>query len=342
MLYRNLELHNVEQVWPAEKGKGLRLSRLPEAVRQAVNPGAASAALHAAGCEMRLNLKPGDEARLVLQVDKTKFAWERGGLVEVFQGEFQSCWYYVGTRPAEIVVKAPENLERLKEIQRRSRRPARFDPALTRIVLPYRPALRLLSLEGKWSPPAPRQTPRKRLLIYGTSLTHGAWSVRPTETYAMLLARSLGMDLINLGFGGACHYEPAVAEYIASRRDWDVAVFESHNMTAIIEPEDFRARLRGVLETVCRARPRKPVFCVNLFMLSEVLPEVAANSAKHRALRQAARAAVKDVGRPNVKWIPTERLFRDPVGLTTDLVHPSPWGMYEIASAMGIQMTTGL
>ena len=33
----------------------------------------------------------------------------------------------------------------------------------------------------------------------------------------------LGYDLLNLGFGGSCHAETAMADHIAGRDDWDLS-----------------------------------------------------------------------------------------------------------------------
>lgn len=65
------------------------------------------------------------------------------------------------------------------------------------------------------SPPQIGQEQRARYLAYGSSITHGSSVVGPTETYAMRVARLLGMDLINLGFAGSAHFDDALATYIA-------------------------------------------------------------------------------------------------------------------------------
>jgi hypothetical protein len=333
MLYRNLELYNVAEVFPAEDGKGFRLSRLPESVRQAVNPAAQAAALHAAGCEIRLNLKPGASIRLVLQTDSTKFAWEKGGLLEVLHGCFQASWHFIGNEPTEITVSAPATRIALSKITGKAKLP--YDANLTRLVLPYRPALRLLEVDGgEWSPPEPAQVPARRLLIYGTSLTHGAWSVRPTETYAMQLARNLGMDLANLGFGGSAYYEPAMADHIAGRRDWDALLLESHNLAGVIGPEEFRKRFSYYLKTISAAHPDKWIFCTSLFMVSEKFHGLLASDAARLALRRAMEETVSELALPRVRFIPIRQAFRDPAGLCADLVHPSPPGMAEIAQRL--------
>jgi lysophospholipase L1-like esterase len=293
-------------------------------------------AYHAAGCEIRLNLKPGASIRLVLQLDPSKFAWERGGLLEVFQGCFQSSWHFIGMTPSEVVVTAPAARIALAQITRKARLP--YDANLTRLVLPYRPALRLLELEGEWSPPEPGQVPGRRLLIYGTSLTHGAWSVRPTETYAMQLARELGADLVNLGFGGSAYYEPALADHIAAQQDWQTVLLETSNLAGVVEPDEFRRRLGYFLKTISAAHPDKWIFCTSLFMVSEKFRGLLANDDKRRALRQAMEETVAELALPRVRFIPTHQAFRNPAGLSADLVHPSPVGMGEIARRLATIM----
>lgn len=44
--------------------------------------------------------------------------------------------------------------------------------------------------------------PRKKLIVYGDSITHGYDARYPSETYASILGRKLKMDVINKGIGG--------------------------------------------------------------------------------------------------------------------------------------------
>lgn len=56
-------------------------------------------------------------------------------------------------------------------------------------------------------------------LAYGSSITNGALAVRPGDLYPARVARTLGVDHFNLGFGGGARLEPEMADWIAGRND---------------------------------------------------------------------------------------------------------------------------
>ena len=53
------------------------------------------------------------------------------------------------------------------------------------------------------------------IVIYGTSIVHGACASRPGMCYSNILSRKLNRPFINLGFSGSGKGEPEVAEHIA-------------------------------------------------------------------------------------------------------------------------------
>src|SRR5690606_33281884 len=102
-----------------------------------------------------------------------------------------------------------------------------FDARLTRVILPWQPPLRLHQPPvGDFEPPRREQLPRLRMLSYGSSITQGNGAITASGTYASRVSQLLGVDFINLGFGGGAHLEREMADYIASRTDWDLATLE--------------------------------------------------------------------------------------------------------------------
>ena len=55
-----------------------------------------------------------------------------------------------------------------------------------------------------------------KILYYGSSITNGACATRPGNSYESFICRTLGMDYVNLGFGGSAKGEDAIADYIAN------------------------------------------------------------------------------------------------------------------------------
>jgi len=319
MIYNNVELYNVAELLTPEEHAGKLLSRIPNDLRLSLNQNARLRALYAAGCEIRFNLI-GDSARIVLSCEEPSIA-------EVYQGTFQISWHIIGTEPTEIRVSLPQNIAFLEKVTKEKDLP--FDARLTRIILPHNARTRLFTIEGETSPPRRDQTPEKRYLAYGSSITHGARSYRPTGSYAMRTAWLLGVDLLNLGFGGGAHCEPQIADYIAELEDWDFATLEMGiNMLGGFSTEEFKNRVEYLVKRIVKAHPNKPVFCIDLFTFAD---DFDSSAKKHKEFRRVVREVVKNLHMPKLFHLDGRRLLKDVSGLTFDLVHPTPSGMEEIA-----------
>ena len=319
MIHNNVELYNIAELLPPRDGNGKLISRVPNRLRLTLNPNAKLRALYAAGCEIRFNLED-DFARIVLSSEEPSIA-------EVFQGNFQVSWHIIDTEPTEIKVSLPQNIDLLDKVTKEKQLP--FDAHLTRVILPYAPRTRLLTIEGETSPPRRDQTPEKRYLAYGSSITQGARSYRPTGSYAMRTAQRLGVDLLNLGFGGGAHCEPQIADYIAEREDWDFATLEMGiNMVNRFSIGEFQKRVEYLVEKIAKAHPDKWVFCIDLFTFAA---DFDPSARKHREFRRVVREAVENLDMPKLIYVDGRTLLRDVSGLTFDLVHPAPSGMEEIA-----------
>ena len=240
MIYQDVELHNIEEIKPAEEG-GVWLQRLPEEVRLQINESAQSQALSPACAEIRF-VCDGPAARITL-------ASREISRVSVFHGRFGTgAVHTVGTEPVTIDLTRPDNLERADASHFAS---MPFDPRVFRVMLGGS-QIRLLSVTAeRVRPPEPDQLPRIRLLTYGTSITHEYSATAPHLCYAAQAAWALGADLINLGLAGSCQAENELADYLAARTDWTIASLAlSVNMRGFAE----EALLRGVRE-VARQDP---------------------------------------------------------------------------------------
>ena len=331
MIPANVELHNVAELVETENGPGRFFSRVPNAVRLRLPPADQRSALCAAGAEVRCNLEEG-----TLRVVFANEGVAAGiGIVEVYQGPFQVSWQYVRPKPqpTEIVVSLPGHIDQLCAIAKANR--AAFDARLTRILLPHSPVIRLLKVEAPRSATCPRkdQTPAKRCLAYGTSLTQGNGTVEPTGGYAMRASQMLGADLINLGFGNGGRLEREIADYMASRADWDFAILEIGTNSVADPPQVLRERVAYMLATLARAWPERSIFCLDIFVNGDdfgvqVVPDGACGP---EVYRQVVRDAVRQLNKPNVRHIEGLAVAGDYLGLSADLVHPSQIGMEQIA-----------
>jgi lysophospholipase L1-like esterase len=320
MIHRNVELYNVAELLLTENGVGKYVTRIPNNLRVTLNPAAETTALQSAGCEVRFNIED-KSAKITLSCDGL-------GIAEVFQGNFHVSWHCIVSKPTEVTMSLPDNISFLEKVAKQ--KGLTFDPRLTRVILPVFSQIRILDIEGKTSLPRKDQTPKTKYLAYGSSITHGASALRPTGAYAMRMAQHLGVDLINLGFGGGAHCEKQIGDYIAERDDWDFVSLEMGiNMIGEFSTEKFTKRVEYFVERIAKAHPDKWVFAMDLFTFAADYDPA---SMKQNEFRKAVRNAVNKLNMPRLIYVDGREILKTVSGLTFDLVHPSPAGMEEMAS----------
>lgn len=323
--------HNVAAVQRAPDGDGWRLSRLPEDLRAKVNPRAQQRAFSPAGAEWRFNFT-GDEAKIVLKfidTDRGEGARELPVLAEIHFGDRFVRWVEVGTDWTEIVIKRPAGAALLNNVAREQA--WRFDPELVRVALPYIPEVRVRSVEGAFAEARVTQVPRCRYLAYGSSITNGAFAARPGDLYPARVAAALDADCINLGFGGGAWLEPEMADWIASRGDWEFATLEMGiNLTGRMTPDEFRERVANFLPRIARAHPEKWIFCIDLFTGRGDFT----GDPKYAAFRTIVADAVRDLALPRLVHLDGRKLLTRTSGLSADLLHPNSDGFSEMAERL--------
>lgn len=325
MIYKNAELYNIQQVVEADSCEGLRLSRIPENLRMKLNQTAQIIAFNSCGCEIRFNLI-GDHAKIVLRREKSQEE-NNIGIAEFYHGCFQGTYqFFIGTQPTEIIIKKPANIEFLQKLTEKYNLP--FDANLVRVILPYDWQCCLVDLEGEILPPKIGQTPQKKYLAYGSSITHGGAAVRPTGTYTMRVAQILGVDLINLGFAGSAHLEAEIADYIAERKDWDFATLElGINVIEDWSVDRFAEKVDYLISRIAKKNADKWIFCTDLFPF---YMDYHGNT-KAEDFRRIVRKKVEMLNLPKLVYISGYDILTSVSGLTFDILHPSAHGMEEMA-----------
>lgn len=326
----SVSYHNIEECEPLADG-GWRLSRVPKTVRGHLNNNAQRRSYAPAGAELRFGLLS-SEARIVLRKveDRGETARHLPALVEIYQGDFLIDWLPLGDDWTEIRVRRPSNREVMLRASGSGGAP-RFSPDLIRVALPCLPAVQLLKIEGEVRPALENEVPARRFLAYGSSITNGAHAVRPGDAYPARIARRLGMDAFNLGFGGGAHLEPEMAEWIAQRGDWDFATLElGINLVGRATPEEFQMKLAAFLPKIAAARPDRWIFCIDLFTANGDFT----HNPRYPAFRSAVRDAVAKIGSPRVVHFDGRELLSRANGFTLDLVHPSSDGFEEVADQL--------
>ena len=103
---------------------------------------------------------------------------------------------------------------------------------------------------------------RHKVIVHGSSITHGASASRPGLTYTALMSRHLGIDFINFGFSGECKMQPEFLAFLKSV-EADAFIFDAFSNPS---PEEIEERLENFVTELVKAHPGKPLIffqCIN-------------------------------------------------------------------------------
>lgn len=334
-VYPSVSLHNVAETVPAEwTDGGDRLCRAPSSVGAGLNVDARERVRHPTGSELRF-VPEREDATIRVTLSAPEPA-----RVRAFWGSFQP-WEptAIGPEPETLTLSVPE---RLRPLDASADATGRFHPHVCRLVFERVPAVAVHGVEGDCRPPAAGEVPDTRVLAYGTSITEGAASSAPHLNYVSHLSRALGVDVLNLGCSGSAYCEPAMADYLASREDWDVATLAlSVNMANRgFTVEQFRERAGYLVRRVAEAHPAKPIACITLFpYFADVVPGTDARRAAD--YRATLRSVVEAVSREDVFVVEGTELTALS-GLAADLLHPGDDGMAQIGHALADRLDAAI
>ncbi|WP_459806596.1 SGNH/GDSL hydrolase family protein [Halopiger thermotolerans] len=326
--YPSVSLHNVAELAdPDWTAGGDQLCRVPASVGAELNVSARERVRGPTNSELRF-VPDGDDAEIEVTLsaaDRTR-VWP-------FWGEFRP-WepFEIGPEPETHAFSVPERLARLEagaDVDT-----GRFDPRVCRLRFERAPAVALHDVAGDCRPPTAAELPERRYLAYGTSITEGAASSAPHLNYASRVARGIDADLLNVGCSGSAYCEPAMADYLAGRDDWDVATLAlSVNMANRgFTVAQFRERADYFANRLAEANPEKPIACVTLFpYFADVIEGGDAERAAD--FRAALREIVADSPHENLSLVEGAELM-ELTGLASDLLHPGDTGMQQIGDGL--------
>lgn len=316
------ELYNIDTLVHTDHGE--QISRFPEEVRQGMLPaGRDTAALSATGCEIRFVMLDGcDTVKLHVT------CLEPFMVVQLCFGSFQGGWKYLYVRGLmtgenELTIERPQNIEELRKAAQERSHP--FSPDVMRICF-RSGAIANIRLEGDIRPPLPEEVPSKRILFYGSSITHGSLSYLPCNDYASVICQRLGMDCINKGCAGSCRLEQSVASYIAERNDYEFCVFElGSNIPGEISGDDFMHSVKNLLTGYMKAHPNRGAIVIDDLLI--LRPE-------HHQRHEQVRQCLAEVNHPHFVYVDGYDLLPSPDLICADFVHPTVEGHQVLANAL--------
>jgi lysophospholipase L1-like esterase len=102
---------------------------------------------------------------------------------------------------------------------------------------------------------------RPKWLAYGSSITMCRTAHSPTRTWPAVVAREMGLDLTNFGFGGQCHLDALVARNIRDREVDFVSLCLGINIYGVgsLSVRTFRPSAIGFIEIIREKHPLTPL-----------------------------------------------------------------------------------
>jgi lysophospholipase L1-like esterase len=251
----------------------------------------------------------------------------------VFRGSIQGGWSdhevhrHVTGEVQDFVIKKSTNPQTLKRIS--DQFGYCFDSEVVRIIFD-RGSYKIYDVIGDVVPPTASQTPKKKLLSYGSSITHGSNSIDRSHSWVSLLSHNLGMDTRNLGMAGSCALEPAMAEYIASEGEmgnWDIATLALGINALSWNDEKIKNRVENIIRQVAGRNSDKPVFVISPFYHCGDEKE----NDRAKVWRSIIEETVSRLAYKNVTYINGLDVLGDASFMSADEVHPNIYGVARIA-----------
>ncbi|MFT3902676.1 MAG: SGNH/GDSL hydrolase family protein [Niabella sp.] len=165
---------------------------------------------------------------------------------------------------------------------------------------------------------------KKRVVVYGSSITQGASASRPGMAYLARLSRDMGVNFINLGLSGNGKMEKEVADMVANIRA-DAFVLDCF---ANPSPEQIIQRTAYMVKAIRAAHPAAPIVLIQAgFRESGNFDSAIANISRLKDKNvQTEFEKLKKEGIKRLYLILADDLLgRDHEG-TTDGIHPNDLG----------------
>lgn len=330
MKYKNIEIHNIGEIIPGEAEGSISWLRVPSEVRDSLeSEQGKNMCCGATGVELRFIMKS-DTVSIRMRTPSGK------GVFHVYRGSIQGGWedHEVDkiTTPEfeDFVIKKSENPDMLERITNNFNYP--FSPEVIRVVMD-RGVFEIIDIIGDVEPPKAEQLPKKTLLAYGSSITHGSNSIDMSHSWVSVLAHNLKMDCINLGMAGSCRMEPEMVEYIASKGEngeWNMALLELGINVLDWDEEKIIQRVSNTLKQIAGRNPQKPIYVISPFYSFDDYN----HNGKADKWRRLISQVINETKYDNVTYINGLDILGDMSLMSADEVHPNIYGVAQIAQRL--------
>ncbi len=173
---------------------------------------------------------------------------------------------------------------------------------------------------------------RPRWITYGSSITHCGEAESPSQTWPAIVARALGVNHTNLGYGGQCHLDPLLAMTIRDQPADFISLAVGINVYGhnSFNARSFPSSLIGFVEIIREKQPTTPIALISpIYSFErETTPNAVGWTLRdYRASVQDVAARLREAGDSELSYIDGLDLYDASLGhLMPDQLHPNAEG----------------
>lgn len=167
---------------------------------------------------------------------------------------------------------------------------------------------------------------KKRIAVYGSSVTQGASASRSGLAYPAMLSRHLGYDFMNIGMSGSAKMEPAVVAMI-NDVEADAYLLDCIPNASVQQIKD---RTLPMVLAIQKAHPGKPIILLNSITREQGFVDQKMGNmvlAQNKAVDSIAHILIKNHTK-DFYFIDVHEFFGTDHEASTDYAHPNDVGFY--------------
>ena len=165
---------------------------------------------------------------------------------------------------------------------------------------------------------------RNKIIVYGSSIVHGASASRSGMAYPATLSRRTGLNFVNMGISGRARLEIEVAEMLVDTKA-DAFILDCFPNPS---PEQIRSRTIPFINYIRERCPQTPIIVIQTIVRESTNFNLKISKYEQDKRTEARIALTKlmDAGDPNLYFIDEKDFIGDDHDGTADGVHPSDLG----------------
>lgn len=173
---------------------------------------------------------------------------------------------------------------------------------------------------------------KKRVAVYGSSVTQGASASRSGLAYPAVLSRHLGYDFVNIGMSGSAKMEPAVVAMV-NDVEADAYLLDCIPNASVQQIKD---RTLNMVMAIQKAHPGKPIILLNSISREQGFVDMKMGAmvvAQNKAVDSIANVLLKRHTK-DFYFIDVKDFFGDDHEASTDYAHPNDLGFYRFVQKL--------